>query len=81
MVRNQDIQDKLRAEIDAAYEEADGEMPDYNVIQVKFDWSSLNLEIEFQVYFQNLPYLDMVVHEALRLHPPAGTFDAMLLIK
>ncbi len=35
MVKNQDIQEKLRDEIDAAYEEADGMMPDYSIIQVK----------------------------------------------
>jgi len=34
MVKNQDIQEKLRAEIDAAYDEADGNCPDYTVIQV-----------------------------------------------
>ena len=26
----------------------------------------------FNFFSKNLPYLDMVVHETLRLHPPAG---------
>ena len=54
LAKNQEIQDKLRAEVDAAFdecEEAGNEFPDYNTVQ-------------------NLPYLDMVIHETLRRHPP-----------
>jgi len=51
--RNPEIQKKLQEEIDEAYEDSDGEIPDYSTIQ-------------------NLPYLDMVVHETLRFHSPTG---------
>ena len=52
--KNPEVQKKLQDEVDQAYEESDGEIPDYNVIQ-------------------NLPYLDMVIHETLRYHSPVGT--------
>ena len=48
---NQDIQEKLQAEIDEAFENNNGDMPEYSVIQ-------------------NLSYLDNVIHETLRMHPP-----------
>ena len=48
------MQAKLQEEVDRAFEEAEGEFPDYTVVQ-------------------GLPYLDMVVHETLRLHSPAPT--------
>jgi len=54
MANNPDVQKKLQEEIDEAFEEAGGKMPDYNVIQ-------------------SLPYLDMVINETLRVHPPVGT--------
>ena len=50
---NTDVQERLQDEIDAAYEESGGKVPDYNRIQ-------------------DLPYLDSVIHETLRLHPPLG---------
>lgn len=53
MTNNPDIQNKLRDEVDEAFENADGRLPDYSVIQ-------------------SLPYLDMVIQETLRYHPPAG---------
>ena len=46
-------QEKLQQEVDQAFEEADGQFPDYSTIQ-------------------SLPYLDMVIHETLRMHSPAG---------
>ena len=52
--RNPEVQAKLQEEVDQAFEEAEGEFPDYTVVQ-------------------GLPYLDMVVHETLRLHSPAPT--------
>ena len=51
--KNQEVQERLRDEIDAAFEENDGELPDYAVIQ-------------------GLPYLDMVIHETLRMYNPVG---------
>ena len=51
--KDQEVQERLRDEIDAAFEENDGELPDYTVIQ-------------------GLPYLDMVIHETLRLYNPVG---------
>jgi len=51
--KDQEVQEQLRDEIDAAFEENDGELPDYTVIQ-------------------GLPYLDMVIHETLRLYNPVG---------
>ena len=53
MSKNPEVQKKLQEEIDEAFEESGGELPDYNVIQT-------------------LPYLDMVIHETLRTHPPVG---------
>jgi len=53
MSKNPEIQEKLQQEVDDAFEENNGELPDYNKIQ-------------------SLPYLDMVIHETLRKHPPAG---------
>lgn len=50
MVKNTQIQTQLQKEIDDAYAEAEGGVPDYNTIQ-------------------NLPYLDQVIHETLRMHP------------
>jgi cytochrome P450 len=41
----------LQKEIDEAFEDNDGQLPNYNIIN-------------------SLPYLDMVLHEALRMHPP-----------
>ncbi len=51
LAKNPEIQARLRAEVDDAFEAADCVLPDYATIQ-------------------SLPYLDMVVHETLRLHPP-----------
>jgi cytochrome P450 len=48
-----EVQAKLQAEVDEAYEGNNGVMPDYSVIQ-------------------GLPYLEMVILETLRLHPPLG---------
>eukprot|EP00090_Calanus_glacialis_P013794 TRINITY_DN22442_c0_g1_i1.p1 TRINITY_DN22442_c0_g1~~TRINITY_DN22442_c0_g1_i1.p1 ORF type:complete len:206 (-),score=41.35 TRINITY_DN22442_c0_g1_i1:114-668(-) len=53
MSKNPEVQKKLQEEIDQAYDESEGEMPDYSVIQ-------------------SLPYLDMVIHETLRVHSPVG---------
>ncbi len=53
LARNQEIQAKLAAEIDEAFDNCDGENLDYNTVQ-------------------NLPYLDMIISETLRLHNPAG---------
>lgn len=53
LAKNPEIMEKLQEEIDAAFEECNDEMPDYNTIQA-------------------LPYLDMVIHETLRLHTGAG---------
>ena len=53
MAKNPEVQKKLQEEIDQAFEESGGELPDYSVIQ-------------------SLPYLDMVIHETLRVHSPVG---------
>jgi len=53
MSKNPEVQKKLQEEVDQAFEESGGEIPDYSVIQ-------------------SLPYLDMVVHETLRVHSPTG---------
>ena len=50
LAKNPEIQERLQAEIDQAYEDCDGAYPDYTTIQ-------------------SLEYLDMVIHETLRLHP------------
>ena len=53
MSKNPEVQKKLQEEIDQAFDESGGELPDYSVIQ-------------------SLPYLDMVIHETLRVHSPVG---------
>jgi cytochrome P450 len=53
MAKNPEIQEKLQEEIDQAFEDNNGELPDYNTIQ-------------------NLPYVDMVLHETLRKFYPVG---------
>lgn len=78
MVKNQDIQDRLRAEIDAAYDEADSNGPDYTVIQVGKINETLHNILMIYVLLKNLPYLDMVLHETLRLHPPAGKISIIV---
>ena len=50
---NQEIQAKLIAEVDEAFDKCHDENLDYKTVQ-------------------NLPYLDMVITETLRLHSPAG---------
>ena len=50
---NPELQERLQHEVDQAYEDNDGEMPDYQTIQ-------------------NLPYIDMLIHETLRFHSPVG---------
>ena len=51
LAKNPEAQTRLQEEVDEAFAEAEGEFPDYSVIQ-------------------GLPYLDMVVHETLRLYAP-----------
>jgi cytochrome P450 family 6 len=58
LAKNPDIQERLQEEIDAAFEECNGKMPDYNTILA-------------------LPYLDMVIHETLRLHTAIGTITRL----
>ena len=53
MSKNPEIQERLQQEIDQAFEDHNGAMPDYATIQ-------------------GLPYIDMVIHETLRLHAPVG---------
>merc|ERR1719341_2047052 len=53
MSKNPEVQKKLQEEIDQAFDESEGELPDYSVIQ-------------------SLSYLDMVIHETLRIHSPVG---------
>jgi len=53
MSKNPDIQERLQEEVDQAFEDNDGTMPDYQTIQ-------------------NLPFLDMVIHETLRYFNPIG---------
>jgi len=53
MSKHPEVQTKLQEEIDQAFEESNGDFPDYNVIQ-------------------SLPYLDMVIHETLRIYSPVG---------
>ena len=53
MSKNPEVQAKLQGEIDQAFEESQGEFPEYNVVQ-------------------SLPYLDMVIHETLRVYSPVG---------
>ena len=50
---NPELQERLHQEVDQAFEDNDGEMPDYQTIQ-------------------NLPYIDMLIHETLRFHTPVG---------
>ena len=51
LAKHPEEQARLQEEVDRAFEDAEGEFPDYSTIQ-------------------GLPYLDMVVHETLRLHGP-----------
>jgi cytochrome P450 len=53
LTKNPEVQKTLQEEIDQAFYESGGEIPDYNVIQ-------------------NLPFLEMVIYETLRVHPPVG---------
>jgi len=51
--KNPEIQERLQSEIDSAYSDAGGVLPDFSTIQ-------------------ELPYLDMVIHETLRKFSPVG---------
>jgi len=53
LAKNPDIQSKLQEEVDQAFQDNNGKMPDYTVIQ-------------------ELPYIEMCILEALRLHTPVG---------
>ena len=66
---NEDVQEKLRREVDEAWEVSGGSFPDYSSLQVRKHVTTL---LQFIFHFQALPFLEMVVMETLRLYGPAA---------
>ena len=66
---NEDVQERLRREVDEAWEVSGGSFPDYSSLQVRKHMATL---LQFTFQFQALPFLEMVVMETLRLYGPAA---------